>query len=526
MDLKFYFSLFLRRIHWFFLFLVVGSALGLTLAKVLPPVFVANARLLVESEQIPGELAASTVRTEATEQLEIIQQRILTRATLVELANRLGVYEATGARPPMDTDSLVEDMRKRIGIVTTGGAIPRGPARATIVSVSFEAPTAHLAATVTNELVTLILREDVTMRTRVARQTLEFFEQEVDRLDKELAERGASITVFKESNQSALPDSLEFRRSQQAANQERLLQLEREATALRDQRSRMVSLNDTLGPQLATSGREQTPEQQQLQQMRDQLSAQLAVLSSSNPRIKLLEAQIASLENVVEEQLSRGAVSAEGAPMTAYDVQLAEIDGRLEFIESQKQQISAELANLEDSIKKTPANAIQLDTLERDYANLRAQYDEAAANKARAETGDVIEALSKGQKISVIEQAVTPNEPEKPNRLLIAAGGISGGALLGFGFIALLEAFNRGIRRPVELTTKLGITPFATLPFYRTRGDIIRRRAIIWGVLFFFMVSIPLALWTLDTYYAPLDQLFDRLTQQFALAPRSAQPRA
>ena len=76
MDFKFYFSLFLRRLHWFMLFLIIGSAIGLTLAKVLPPVYVAQAVLLVESEQIPGDLAASTVRTEATEQLEIIQQRI------------------------------------------------------------------------------------------------------------------------------------------------------------------------------------------------------------------------------------------------------------------------------------------------------------------------------------------------------------------------------------------------------------------------------------------------------------------
>ncbi len=85
-----------------------------------------------------------------------------------------------------------------------------------------------MAAAVTNEVVTLILRENVAMRTTVAGQTLEYFVQEVARLDRELAEQGAAILAFKEANKDALPDSLDFRRSQQAAAQERLLLIERD----------------------------------------------------------------------------------------------------------------------------------------------------------------------------------------------------------------------------------------------------------------------------------------------------------
>ncbi len=100
-DLKFYFSLFLRRLHYFLIVLTLGTVVGLTLAWMLPPVYVAEARLVVESEQIPDELAASTVQIAATEQLQIIQQRILTRDTLIEMANRLQIYApARVSRPP------------------------------------------------------------------------------------------------------------------------------------------------------------------------------------------------------------------------------------------------------------------------------------------------------------------------------------------------------------------------------------------------------------------------------------------
>jgi hypothetical protein len=110
----------------------------------------------------------------------------LTRDRLIEMANRLQIYEPdqaswTGRMAP---DEIVEDLRDRINIETTGGAGSRGQAQATLVSVSFTAPTAALSAIVTNEVVTLILEENIAMRTTVAGQTLDFFSLEVERLNE------------------------------------------------------------------------------------------------------------------------------------------------------------------------------------------------------------------------------------------------------------------------------------------------------------------------------------------------------
>ena len=204
--------------------------------------------------------------------------------------------------------------------------------------------------------------------------------------------------------------------------------------------------------------------------------------------------------------------------MSAYEVQLAELDGQLKFIADQKKQVNDALENLRVSIEATPGNAITLGTLERDYENTRVQYDQAVANKARAQTGDIIEALSKGQRISVVEQAIVPSEPEKPNRALIAAGGVGGGMFLGLAFVALMELLNKGIRRPVELTNRLGITPFATLPYYRTKTEWLRRRMIIFGILGLFLIGIPLGLWAFDAYVIPIDRLINSFTQRMGLA--------
>ena len=522
LDLRFYAMLLVRRLHYFLIIFVLGSAIGITLALVLPPVYRAEALLIVESQQIPDELAATTVQTETTEQLQIIQQRILTRDSLLEMANRLRIYATPSGQVAerMPADEIVEDMRERISIATTGGAGRAGPVQATIVRVSFEAPTAIMSATVTNEVVTLILQENVEIRTSVAGQTLEFFTETVARLDQELATRGAEILAFQERNLEALPDSLEFRRQQQSAAQERLAQVERDEDILRDRRDRLVALYENTGDigGLNTPLSSQSPEQRQLQSLKDELNTLLAVLSPENPRVKVMQAQVAALEQTVAAQVAAGnQVTDTGIPLTAYEIQLADLDGQLDFLGAQKRQIQITMDALRQSIEATPGNAITLDTLERDYANLRAQYDQAVQNRARAETGDTIEALAKGQRISVIEQAVAPRAPERPNRTLLAASGMGGGFFLGVMLIALMELFSNAVRRPVDLTNKLGITPFGTVPLIRTRWEVVRRQTIIFAAFAVAIVMIPALLWFIHVQVIPLDVVLDRIKDRVGL---------
>ncbi|MGB3246949.1 MAG: lipopolysaccharide biosynthesis protein, partial [Sulfitobacter sp.] len=98
------------------------------------------------------------------------------------------------------------------------------------------------------------------------------------------------------------------------------------------------------------------------------------------------------------------------------------------------------------------------------------------------------------------------------------AGGIGGVMFLGLAFVALMEFLNKGIRRPVELTNSLGITPFATLPYYRTKAERIRRRVIIFSILGFFLIAIPAGLWAIDNYLIPIDRLINALTKRVGMA--------
>lgn len=514
LDIRFYLALLLRRLPYILILTVAGAAVGLGLALTLPSEYRANARLVVESEQIPGDLAESTVRTAATEQLQIIEQRIKARGTLLDMSNRLGVYD--NAEGPVRPDEIVADLRERIVIRVSGGGQRRNN-NATLVDVSFVDSSPTLAAQITNEVVTLMQQENRAMRTGVSGQTLEFFEQEVQRLNEELSQRGAEIIRFQEANSDALPESLAFRRNQLIAAQEELLSITRDEIDLEDRRDAAVEIFERTGAVEGTALAQQTPEQRQLRQLRERYTTSVAVLSLDNPRVQVMKAQIEALEKLIESQgleAEEGQGASAGSTRTSlFDVQIAEMEGDLEFLKSRREQLEAQMAVLQETIEATPANAIALDTLQRDYAATRAQYDQAVVNRARAKTGDIIEALSKGERITLVDAAVAPEEPFSPDRPRLAIMGTAGGLGLAIGFVVLLELMNTSIRRSQDIVRQLDITPLGTLPYIRTRQERIGRRLLILFLLVSVVGTIVGGLWGIDQFVMPLDQVMEKLIE-------------
>ncbi|EIE49058.1 lipopolysaccharide biosynthesis [Citreicella sp. 357] len=508
MDLNFYWRSFLRHLPWLILVVIAGATAGLYFAVTLPPVYESSARMIVEAEQIPDELAASTVRTNAGEQISIIEQRILTREVLLELANRMAIY--TGEDAQMPASDKVADLRDRIAIGLSGGG-----RNAMLVNVSFRDSDAQRAARVTNEIVTLILSENVRMRTTVSGQTLEFFTQEVDRLGQEISRLSARMLSFQEQNLDALPDSLDFRRTQQASLQERLTQLSRDEQSLKDRRARLVDLFENTGsvPD-ADIGSAATAEMQQLAQLRREYANARVVLAETNPRLELMQARIRALEQTVAEQQAAADRLGENAPAGAappspFEIQLADIESQIAEIKRRREELETRMDDLADTIGRTPGNSVTLDAMQRDYANLQAQYNQAVANQARAETGDMIEALSKGQRISIVEQAIAPRNPVSPNRPVLAAGGVAGGLVLGMALIALIELLNGTVRRPSEITAKLGIEALATVPYIYTYHQLRRRRRVLAVSVTVAVLLLGGGLWLVDSQVMPLGRAFE-----------------
>jgi polysaccharide chain length determinant protein (PEP-CTERM system associated) len=512
-DLKFYLSRFLRRFHYFVLVALAVSALGITVAYMLPPVYQAKATLFVESPQIPNDLAASTVQAGQTEILTMIQQRLDTRANILDMSQRLGIY---GPNSTLTPDQIVADIRSRLDITLPAAGGRGGRGSSANMTVFFSAPTGEMSAKVTNDIVTQILQESVALRTSATGQTLDFFNTEVQRLSEDLARQSEKILQFKLANKDALPDSLDYRRAQQGSLQQRMLQIERELSSLTDRRAKLIDLYQRTG-QVGTdpSAAPRSPEEKRLQDLRRELESALVVYTPQNPRVRVLQAQIAALEKTVAAQAG---VTDPQQTLSPFDLQMADLDAQIAHLNDEKARIEADLRDLKTSIDATPANAIQIDVLQRDYNAIQARYNQAVSSQSQAALGDRIESLSKGQRVTVIEQAVVPQEPSSPPRVAIAAGSVGGGVALGGALVFLLEFLNRSIQRPAEVANRLGIATFSTIPYIRTDRQARSRRGIIIAAMLLALVGIPAMLYAIHFYYMPIDLLISRLLDRVGLS--------
>ncbi len=521
LDLKYYFTVFLRRTPYFIPIAALFASVGITLALVLPSEYQARAVLLVEAEQIPGNLATSTVQVQTAEQLRIIQQRLLSRQTLLEIANTLDLYPTAenGDRRPVS--EVVQDMRSRT-VFSQSGPSRRGQVSATVLEISFRWDSAAKTAETVNEFVTRVLQQNVELRTAQAGDTLEFFTQEVDRLGRDLDAKSVELINFQNEVGVAVPDNMTFLRS-------RLDDLTRQRTEARQallateaQRKRLVELF-ALSPD-GEGGAAGSPLERELGAQRAALSEALLIYSEQNPRVTLLRARVSQLEQRLQQQRESAAASAAEAETAVKEIQaprserqirfeaeIEDIDRRIETLRAEIERINTEIPTIEQDLTDAAANGVTLGKLRRDYENVQGQYNQAVSRLSVAATGERIELLAKGQRISIIEQAIPPDRPTKPNRTIIAAGGAGVGMVAGLALIVLLEFMNRSIRRPIELTNRLGIAPFAVLPYIRTRREIAFRRLVIYGAVAGFVVLLPLGLFAVHTFALPLDGLIERI---------------
>ncbi len=500
-DIRYYLSICWRRLPIFLPITAIGTAIAGFVALSLPAQYSSSSVLLLESAQIADSLAESTISVDANEQLQIVQQRLMTRANLLDIARKFTVFEDIKS---MGADEIVRQMREATSI-----SVRSGRNQATLVTLSFTSSEPRNAATVLNEFITIMLNESSEFRKARAEGTLEFFEQEVARLNRELDQQSARIMTFQSENTEALPSTLNYRLGRQGQLLERLALNQRERISLEDQKRRIIQIFELTGG----VNRGQTvlsPSQAELQKLETDLSQALLVYSNENPRVKLLQSRVENLRARVEEDTGAAAGSA-NPQKTIVDLQIEELDQRIASLTEQNLETQAEIDALQKTIDRTPANEISLEALQREFDILEAQYNGSVDRLSAAATGERIEVLSKGERITIVEQPSIPDEPTSPNRKLIAAAGTAASMGLAVGIVVLFELLNNAIRRPVDLTNRFGITPLAVLPVIRTPGDRFIKGTILLVAVTVIAVGIPATLFAIHTYYLPLDLIASKV---------------
>ena len=197
-GLAFYLSIIRRRWAYFLIPFAGVLSVGTLIALLLPPLYRSEAKILVQSQQIPLDLVQPTVTASAEERIQVITQRIMTRNRLKAIVDKFQMFPRW--RGSVSDTDLVDLMRARTSITPVALSLTGSRKRVTSTmafTVGFEYENPQIATRVANELVTLILNEDVRARKSRASETTKFLAEEVERLEQEQFALETQIAQFK-----------------------------------------------------------------------------------------------------------------------------------------------------------------------------------------------------------------------------------------------------------------------------------------------------------------------------------------
>ena len=291
---------------------VVVLLVGSFITAIQRPIYKAEGKVLVESQEIPTDLVRPTVTDSANERIQVIQQRIMTRDNLLAIVNKYGMFARQ--KQWMSGTQLLDLMRARTKFELFDiNSVSGRPGTSTIAfTVSFEYENPTITMRVANDFLTLILNEDARNRTNRAAETTNFLARESQKLQNQLVAIAAQI-----AKATAKPGA------------------EATAQGMDPAKLQLVELN----------------------RLKEDLAQKSSIYSSEYPDIKALKKKIAAMEALI----------ARTPPET-------ERQGSAALYELQRQSIATE-KNLEDTNKKLE-EARRGEELERDQQSERLQVIE------------------------------------------------------------------------------------------------------------------------------------------------------
>ena len=180
-DIHRYLAIFRRRILFLAIPFLLVAAVGGAVVMLLPPIYLAEAKILVESQQIPTDLVRPTITATAKERIQVIEQRIMTRDNLMTIIDKFRMFP--GRRNTLSNTQLLDLMRERAKFSPYELNPANRAADLTIaLTIGFEYEDPDIAMRVTNELMTLILAEDARNRAGRAQETTNFLDKEAKKL--------------------------------------------------------------------------------------------------------------------------------------------------------------------------------------------------------------------------------------------------------------------------------------------------------------------------------------------------------
>jgi uncharacterized protein involved in exopolysaccharide biosynthesis len=558
----------LRRRRWSMLVAFAAALLiTVTTAFVWPPTYISTGTILIEQQEVPIDLVRSTISSFADQRIQMINQRVMTSDNLLGIVQKFNLYPEL--RQKRGREAILDRIRDdiRFGSIKASVIDPRQgrPVEATIAfSLSFVSRSPETAARVANEISSLYLQENLESRKRLAEQAAGFLTEEGDRLSKQIGVLQTSLAQFKEKHVGNLPEStnLNLQFVSRADDEMRdvdtqlraldqqvvfldaqLAQISKTSDVYTSTGQRVMSSSDRLKylrteyarasaiyapdhPDVVRLKREidglaadaedtdaDNTRVRQLQDAQTELASARQRYAPEHPDVVRLEKLVATLSDPAIARVgeSKAAVSSDPPDNPAYlqlQAQREAAASQRTSLQRKRSDLVARVANLERMLAATPGVEKDYMEMARELAGTQHKYEEVRQKQMEAQLAQNLEAERKGERFSLIDPPVAPDEPSSPNRKLILILGIVLAIGLAIGVAALGEATDRRVRGRSDLLSLLTVPPLAVIPWIENAAQraarVRHRRYALLGS----MATFAMAVVAVHLFYRPLDVLW------------------
>ena len=539
---------------------VLIFGIGLIVSLAWPPTYRSAATILIEEQQIPAELVQSTVTSYAAQRIQTISQRVMTRSNLMSIIEKFGLY--TKARQTDTTEEVLKEMRDdiKLDMISAEVVDPRTgrPTAATIAfSLAFLGEQPKQVQKVASELTTLYLQENIKTRASKAQETLTFLTDESRRLSQKISDLEKQLADFKSAHADNLPDLQPLLREQiertgreltDTATQIRSLEDRQfylqgqlgsldpygqdinmspgaRLKSLRTQYASMVSRYSSDHPDVTRLKREIESLERETGSVnpRDSILDQIATLktelasvrekySEEHPDIVRIKREIAALEtNLANAPATSSKSQQRGPDNPAYvtlQAQLNSTENEIRSLLAKRQDLETKRTLYEERLASIPLIEGEYRNLNRDLQNTSAQYQDIKSKQMQAQIAQQLETESKGERFTLIDPPVEPQEPIKPNRPAIIVLSLILAIGAGLGYATVADSMDSTVRGAKGILLTLQVAPLAIIPYLasdrETAAKRRQRRLLVYGAAAVVVITVVLV----HFYFRPLDVLW------------------
>lgn len=423
---------------------------GLATAFLLPVKYQSRAVLLVEASLLPEDVALDPSGTEVVDQrMARIRQQVLSRPQLIELIQRNSLYQTE-----LRTSSLSEviaQMRDAIAIepVTADIQAAGSGRRSTIAfGMSFFYSDPVKAQVVAQALTEQVLQIDASKTAAQAVNTVEFLTDQQSELQTQIAELEKNIATIKAQNGLALVSGIGGGSGTSG--------IDAQIAALQASNMQLNAQVD-----IAKSSAERDPI---VQQAETALAIAQANYSDKHPDVVLARQRLAEARELAKQNQSK-------VPMDRVQAQIAFNNRQLAALQAARDREMSRNSTMMGAQLRAPLVQQEIAQLQSKLDNLNDQYGKVSNQLLSARAGKKAEDEQQGERLSVIDPPVIPDEPVSPNRPAIISMITAAGLGFGLALILLIELIMKPIRDAGSVVSATGEAPLVVIPTIMSTGE-------------------------------------------------------